>query len=74
MLFMCHSPEKEFSGPYVSIDYLEFVRAFLYMMKCIFSYISWLQGGIVSAMTINRGILLGFVPSGDNQVNINHSS
>ncbi|KAL6191841.1 hypothetical protein ACLB2K_038230 [Fragaria x ananassa] len=26
------------------------------------------QGGIVSAMTINRGILLGFVPSGDNQV------
>ncbi|KAK9931533.1 hypothetical protein M0R45_018807 [Rubus argutus] len=26
------------------------------------------QGGIVSAMTINRGILLGFVPSGDTQV------
>ncbi|KAL6977887.1 galacturonokinase [Sarracenia purpurea var. burkii] len=26
------------------------------------------QGGIVSAMTINRGILLGFVPSGDSQV------
>ncbi|XP_022753441.1 galacturonokinase [Durio zibethinus] len=26
------------------------------------------QGGIVSAMTINKGILLGFVPSGDNQV------
>ncbi|KAM5553579.1 galacturonokinase [Rosa sericea] len=26
------------------------------------------QGGIVSAMTINKGILLGFVPSGDTQV------
>ncbi|KAF5934828.1 hypothetical protein HYC85_025957 [Camellia sinensis] len=26
------------------------------------------QGGTVSAMTINRGILLGFVPSGDSQV------
>ncbi|XP_050375361.1 galacturonokinase [Argentina anserina] len=26
------------------------------------------QGGTVSAMAINRGILLGFVPSGDNQV------
>ncbi|XP_021275797.1 galacturonokinase [Herrania umbratica] len=26
------------------------------------------QGGIVSAMTINRGILLGFVPSGNTQV------
>ncbi|GLU10531.1 hypothetical protein SLE2022_273250 [Rubroshorea leprosula] len=26
------------------------------------------QGGTVSAMTINRGILLGFVPSGDTQV------
>ncbi|XVE71920.1 hypothetical protein DITRI_Ditri10aG0189900 [Diplodiscus trichospermus] len=26
------------------------------------------QGGIVSAMTINKGILLGFVPSGDSQV------
>lgn len=26
------------------------------------------QGGIVSAMTINRGILLGFVPSNDGQV------
>ncbi|CAL5443477.1 unnamed protein product [Camellia sinensis] len=25
-------------------------------------------GGTVSAMTINRGILLGFVPSGDSQV------
>ncbi|XAR47986.1 Galacturonokinase [Bertholletia excelsa] len=28
------------------------------------------QGGVVSAMTINRGILLGFVPSGDAQVTI----
>ncbi|XP_007014469.2 PREDICTED: galacturonokinase isoform X2 [Theobroma cacao] len=26
------------------------------------------QGGIVSAMTINKGILLGFVPSGNTQV------
>ncbi|XP_058188937.1 galacturonokinase isoform X2 [Rhododendron vialii] len=26
------------------------------------------QGGTVSAMTINKGILLGFVPSGDSQV------
>ncbi|EEF47980.1 galacturonokinase isoform X2 [Ricinus communis] len=26
------------------------------------------QGGIVSAMTINKGVLLGFVPSGDPQV------
>ncbi|XP_006850937.2 galacturonokinase [Amborella trichopoda] len=26
------------------------------------------QGGTVSAMTINRGILLGFVPSGDSKV------
>ncbi|KAH0993554.1 hypothetical protein GBA52_005037 [Prunus armeniaca] len=26
------------------------------------------QGGTVSAMTINKGILLGFVPSGDTQV------
>lgn len=26
------------------------------------------QGGIVSAMTINKGILLGFIPSDDNQV------
>ncbi|KAK8501235.1 hypothetical protein V6N12_008256 [Hibiscus sabdariffa] len=28
------------------------------------------QGGIVSAMTINKGILLGFVPSGDTQVTL----
>lgn len=26
------------------------------------------QGGIVSAMTVNKGIILGFVPSGDSQV------
>ncbi|XP_037496037.1 galacturonokinase-like [Jatropha curcas] len=26
------------------------------------------QGGTVSAMTINRGILLGFIPSGDTKV------
>ncbi|KAF9617551.1 hypothetical protein IFM89_037363 [Coptis chinensis] len=26
------------------------------------------QGGIVSAMTINKGVLLGFIPSGDPQV------
>ncbi|KAF3452688.1 hypothetical protein FNV43_RR03121 [Rhamnella rubrinervis] len=26
------------------------------------------QGGTVSAMTINKGILLGFIPSGDSQV------
>ncbi|KAJ0030472.1 hypothetical protein Pint_13941 [Pistacia integerrima] len=26
------------------------------------------QGGTVSAMTINKGILLGFVPSGDTEV------
>ncbi|XP_062094664.1 galacturonokinase isoform X2 [Humulus lupulus] len=26
------------------------------------------QGGTVSAMTINRGVLLGFIPSGDSQV------
>lgn len=26
------------------------------------------QGGTVSAMTINKGILLGFVPSDDSQV------
>lgn len=29
---------------------------------------SWPQGGIVSAMTINRGIMLGFIPSDDAQV------
>lgn len=29
-----------------------------------------LQGGVVSAMTINKGILLGFVPSGDSQVSL----
>ncbi|KAG5398887.1 hypothetical protein IGI04_020701 [Brassica rapa subsp. trilocularis] len=28
------------------------------------------QGGAVSAMTINKGILLGFVPSGDTQVQL----
>ncbi|WZY95914.1 hypothetical protein YC2023_068243 [Brassica napus] len=28
------------------------------------------QGGAVSAMTINKGILLGFVPSGDTQENL----
>ncbi|KAG7581020.1 Galactokinase galactose-binding domain [Arabidopsis suecica] len=28
------------------------------------------QGGTVSAMTINKGILLGFVPSGDTQVQL----
>ncbi|KAJ9689233.1 hypothetical protein PVL29_014747 [Vitis rotundifolia] len=26
------------------------------------------QGGVVSAMTVNKGILLGFIPSGDSQV------
>jgi galactokinase len=30
------------------------------------------QGGTVSAMTINKGILLGFVPSGDTQVCISY--
>ncbi|PPD66451.1 hypothetical protein GOBAR_DD36676 [Gossypium barbadense] len=28
------------------------------------------QGGIVSAMTINKGILLGFVPSGSTEVQV----
>uniref|UniRef100_F6I6Q2 Uncharacterized protein n=1 Tax=Vitis vinifera TaxID=29760 RepID=F6I6Q2_VITVI len=26
------------------------------------------QGGVVSAVTVNKGILLGFIPSGDSQV------
>ncbi|KAJ8751514.1 hypothetical protein K2173_016744 [Erythroxylum novogranatense] len=30
------------------------------------------QGGTVTAMTINKGILLGFVPSGDSEV-VSHS-
>lgn len=29
-----------------------------------------LQGGTVTAMTIDKGILLGFVPSGDTRVRI----
>lgn len=28
------------------------------------------QGGTVSAMTINKGILLGFVPSGDTEFSV----
>lgn len=39
----------------------------------MFTFFKWLQGGTVSAMTINKGILLGFVPSGDTQVTIKYS-
>lgn len=38
-------------------------------LKGIFCISAWcFQGGTVSAMTINKGILLGFVPSGDTEV------
>ncbi|PON52834.1 Galactokinase [Parasponia andersonii] len=33
-----------------------------------FCWPSEAEGGMVSAMTINRGVLLGFIPSGDSQV------
>lgn len=51
----------------VSVCNLHHIK--FHKLKGIFCICAWcFQGGTVSAMTINKGILLGFVPSGDTEV------
>ena len=55
------------------------IRDFLWILDQAFKVCSlylifnFLQGGVVSAVTVNKGILLGFIPSGDSQVSLSFS-